>query len=399
MKKIIIAILAIAAIGSLGSVGFLFYQQQRTVVGEENPDQLGDLFPVAQKTPTDNLDQPDFNQTEITANQSLENLNAKQLEIGGLATLPLAGKLETVLVEKKTGHLHTLGNQNNPVRVTNFTLPATTDIIWGYGPNTWYVLFQQPDNNEIKRTLGKITTTAPDDGLFAIKTTPWFLDHSDLAVSPQGDKFIYLNRNAAGAGTLYLNDWSLVKPVKLWSSFLADWRIDWPHDKTATIVSRPAYDYPGSAYLINPQTKKVEKILNQINGLTVKLSPDGRQLIYAKSALNGFALYQYEVASRASRLLDLKTLPEKCVWGKADVLYCAVPRTVPTGHYPDEWYQGKIAFSDDLWVIDLKQKTTHRLHQPNGQYDLVNLTVNQETGWLYAKNKNDDTLQAFGLNP
>jgi len=42
MKKIIIAILAIAAIGSLGSVGFLFYQQQRTVVGEENPDQLGD---------------------------------------------------------------------------------------------------------------------------------------------------------------------------------------------------------------------------------------------------------------------------------------------------------------------------------------------------------------------
>ena len=226
----------------------------------------------------------------------------------------------------------------------------------------------------------------------------WDISLSSLALSPNSQKISFLTE-ITDKTILYTTDWSLQKPKKLWSSPLSSWNISWPKDSLIVITSKPSYDYPGVAYFLDAQTGKETKILNNINGLNLSVSPNGDKLIYTKSLLSGFSLYSYDTKVEESRLLDFNTLPDKCVWSDNDTLYCAVPKNIPTGHYPDNWYQGKISFSDNVWKIDLKQKTTTIVSTLKGDYDLYNLVINKQTGWLYALNRGDNKLQAFSLKP
>ncbi|OJI08646.1 MAG: hypothetical protein COV08_03685 [Candidatus Vogelbacteria bacterium CG10_big_fil_rev_8_21_14_0_10_49_38] len=407
MKKTFIFILIAAILISLGVIGYLIFNQQKSGPTEQSTG-LFNLFPLAGKQEPHETEISQDNQSGInqTNNEpdSTTNLNLQQIKVGGLKVILVNGTQQTFFIDQKTGHLHTLDNQNNLKRLTNFTWPGVDRVYWGQSADAWQIVMQRENGLKIETILNSLKITglseiSDAENLTPVKTIPWLFDHSSLAVSPDGRRFVYLTKQTNGAGIIYLNDWILTKPVKIWESLLADWELSWPTEKAILVVDRPAYDYPGSAYLINLETKQVKRIISQINGLTAKLSPDGKNFIYAKSSLFGFGLYQYEVETEKSAPLDLKTLPEKCVWGKSGLLYCAVPQTIPSGNYPDDWYQSKVSFKDNLWLIDLSQKITRQIHQPKGMYDLTSLAVNEETGWLYAINKRDQTLQTFSLNP
>jgi hypothetical protein len=60
-----------------------------------------------------------------------------------------------------------------------------------------------------------------------------------------------------------------------------------------------------------------------------------------------------------------------------------VPRTILSGQYPDQWYQGIAAFSDVLWSIDTSQKTTQVLVSPDPGLDAIKLQVSPDAHYLY----------------
>ena len=71
----------------------------------------------------------------------------------------------------------------------------------------------------------------------------------------------------------------------------------------------------------------------------------------------------------------LETLPEKCVWSKADasIFYCAVPENIPADNiYPDVWYQGLMSFSDAIWKVNIKtgeEKENQKENQKAKEHD------------------------------
>ena len=102
-------------------------------------------------------------------------------------------------------------------------------------------------------------------------------------------------------------------------------------------------------------------------------------------------------------MLGIKTLPEKCVWNKTgDTLYCAVPKFIGSGEYPDSWYQGEVSFNDQLWKIDIKTLNATLLLDPvmiteGEEIDGIKLAIDESENYLFFVNKKDSFLWKLDL--
>jgi hypothetical protein len=69
--------------------------------------------------------------------------------------------------------------------------------------------------------------------------------------------------------------------------------------------------------------------------------------------------------------------------------------------YPDDWYKGKTAFTDALWVIDTTDMTGNIVYdfmaKNKADIDATNLTLDDSTEYLSFINKKDGTLWGFDL--
>ncbi len=142
------------------------------------------------------------------------------------------------------------------------------------------------------------------------------------------------------------------KKVQLFESPFSEWLSGWPTTSLITMTTKPSGSVPGYMYTIDPAKKNLIQVFGGINGLTTLTSPSGKLVLYGNSALT---LSIYHTDTKTSDVLGIKTLPEKCVWNKTgDTIYCAVPKSINSGLYPDAWYQGEVSFNDQIWKIDVK---------------------------------------------
>ena len=138
----------------------------------------------------------------------------------------------------------------------------------------------------------------------------------------------------------------------------------------------------------------------KINGLTTLASPDGKMILYGNDSLS---LNIYHTDTKVSDPVGVRTMPEKCVWGNAnDVVYCAAPKSIPLGTYPDSWYQGEVSFNDQIWKIDIKTGNTTMLVDPatvgNGEeIDGTKLALDAGENYLFFVNKKDSYLWELNL--
>ena len=140
-----------------------------------------------------------------------------------------------------------------------------------------------------------------------------------------------------------------------------------------------------------------------MKGLTALPSPDGARVLYSGSSESGIETSIYSVKSGETETAAFKTLPEKCVWGRKDVtiIYCAVPREIPAGRYPDDLYLGKMSFADEIMKIDSVTGETETVASFDDVFreemDIIELSLDTEEKILLFKNKNDLSLWALTL--
>jgi hypothetical protein len=191
------------------------------------------------------------------------------------------------------------------------------------------------------------------------------------------------------------------KKVQIFDSPFTEWSGWWGSTKTISLTTKPASTIPGYVYQMDQNGKNFSEALGDINGLTTLASPDGKLILYGDNNLN---LSVYNTSTNTSTTLGVKTLPEKCTWNNSgSTIYCAVPRSIPDGQYPDSWYQGEVSFSDILWRIDVKTGNTDMLVDPltvSGGEDIdgIKLAVDSAESYLFFVNKKDSYLWEFNLN-
>jgi hypothetical protein len=174
---------------------------------------------------------------------------------------------------------------------------------------------------------------------------------SDMSVSPDGSKVFYLLDMGDGVVGVTAGILGTTK-IQMFDSPFTEWLSQWPASKMITLTTKPSYSVPGYMYAINPDKKDFIRIIGNINGLTTLTNPSGKLVLYGNSNLS---LSIYNIETGEIVVLPIQTMPEKCVWNKTSTfIYCAVPKFINSGLYPDMWYQGEVSFSDDIWKIDVQ---------------------------------------------
>ena len=221
----------------------------------------------------------------------------------------------------------------------------------------------------------------------------------DLSVSPDGSKIFYLfeiGNNIVGTTLNFLDN----KKVQVFDSPFTEWLSQWGNEKTILLSTKPSGNAPGYTYSLDLIKKNLLKVLGEINGLTTLLSPDGKFIIYTDNSL---LLSVFYTDSRNSNSLGIRTLPEKCVWNKtSEAVYCAVPKFINAGLYPDIWYQGEVSFSDQFWKIDIKTGNATLLLDPltvpgGEEIDGIKLALDKDEDYLFFVNKKDSFLWKLEL--
>ncbi len=305
-------------------------------------------------------------------------------------------------VNRATGNIYqTFADKLNERKFSSNIIPRVYEAFFGNNGQSVIMRYLKDDNKTIETFVGALQKEyLGADSVGTSDVTGSFLPEniSDVSVSSDSSKMFYLfDIGDSAAGITYgLQD---NKKVQVLDSPFTEWLSLYPNSKMITVTTKPSYGVPGFMYAINPDKKDFNKILGGISGLTTLASPDGKLVLYSD---NNLSLNVFNITTGNSTLLGVKTLAEKCVWTPtSDALYCAVPKYIDNGGYPDSWYQGEVSFSDQIWKIDIASGSTTLLGDPatmvGEEVDGTKLALDEGQNFLFFVNKKDSYLWELNL--
>ncbi|MEI6280751.1 MAG: hypothetical protein WCP17_01995 [bacterium] len=306
-------------------------------------------------------------------------------------------------VDKTNGNIYqTFADKIEERRFSTTVIPKIYEAFFGNKGNSVVMRYLKEDGRTIQTFVGKLSKEIlGGDTTESSELTGSFLPENikDISISPDTLNLFYLfelGNNIVGT-TLNLSD---DKKVQVFDSPFTDWLSLWPNSKIITFTTKPSSGIPGYMYALDLSSKNFSNILSNINGLTTLTSPDGKLVLYGNDALS---LSIFHTDTKTSDLLGIKTIPEKCVWGRVgNTLYCAVPKSIDNVGYPDSWYQGEVSFSDELWKIDILTGNATMVFDPTTaaeglEIDGIKLALDDNENYLFFVNKKDSYLWEYNL--
>jgi hypothetical protein len=182
---------------------------------------------------------------------------------------------------------------------------------------------------------------------------------------------------------------------EIYSSPFPDFNVSWPRPNFLSLTTKPSWIAPGFSYVYNPETQGFLKILSDISGLETKWNKEGEKLLYSDA---GFRLFFYEYKTGKAAALNFNTLAAKCAFSQTnkELIFCAKPKEIPAGLYPDEWHQGVKSFSDEIWRLNIKTGEKELLYN-EGEFDVREMEAGSNDEFLYFQDKNTGLFYALRL--
>ncbi len=308
-------------------------------------------------------------------------------------------------VDEATGNIYqTFADKIAEQKFSATIIPKVYDAYFGNNGESVVMRYLKADEKTIETFVGilpKELLGTDTTGNNEVKGSFLPDNVEDIAVSPDTSKIFYLfkigdnpNERMAGVVLNLLNN----KKIQVFDSPFTEWLSFWRANNAITLSTKPSASVPGYMYGMDSAGKNLTKVLGEINGLTTQESPNGKLILYGDSNLS---LNIYNTDTRNSTLVGVKTLPEKCVWGSGnDIIYCAVPKSIDAGSYPDTWYQGETSFNDQIWKIDVKTGDAVMildLATSGAEIDGIKLSLDKDGNYLFFVNKKDSFLWEFNL--
>jgi hypothetical protein len=319
---------------------------------------------------------------------------------------------ETVIrfIERITGHIYeTTATSLTQERVVNQTIPKVYEAYFGVKGDSFITRTLRDEIEIIDSnyySFFKATTTDDLGKTIPInKLNKALLPYNikSLLLSPSKKQLFYLIETESEGSIGYLAQSNGSGEKILFESELSEWNIEWPNEDTIVLSTKADSSLSGFAYSLNTKTGRQNKIIGDINGLTIKINPSLTQAIYSEGVSGTINTTAYTLKDGFRNPLRVRTLPEKCVWStkNSSIAYCAVPRSLLGGTYPEDWYKGLISFNDHLWKIDLTTNTYTNLLKPEEvgktNIDMINLYLSEKEDFIYFTNKKDLTLWSYQL--
>lgn len=311
-------------------------------------------------------------------------------------------------IERASGHIYeTRSDDTTKTRISNTTIPGIQEAFFSDDGQSVVARYLRDDNQTVETLVGKIeaTTGTSDNGYVynETKLVTRFLEPNILAAgdSPEPGYFYTLtSRNGGSAVTLlpYITGTS----TTIFESPLSQWVVSWA-SSTLTLRTKADSEHAGYLFEADTETGETEKLIEARVGLTSIVNPAGTKALFSETSGGNILLWVKDFSSGTERLLELKTLPEKCAWSptEEDVVYCGAPDFYVRGAYPTNWYQGRFSFDDNIWRIETTQERYVLLvdtRENEDTFDVWKPQVSPNGKFFTFFNKRDLTLWSLDVS-
>lgn len=304
--------------------------------------------------------------------------------------------------ERVTGHIYDVFEFiEAPQKVSNITEQQVYATLFSNNKNSF--VFQKPafNNEQIQSTLATLTfstTTGVEMNKTIISNSV-----SDLILNKNSNKLIYSVKQGGLSG-IYTSNIDRTNEKLVTTLSFNEFLIDTINQNEVLITTKASRSIPGYAYTLNTTTASFTKILGNINGLLVKVSPDKKYYLYSQSEQNRPGVRIYKAETNETSLTSIDTLPsEKCVFSLKNTseIYCFGSLIYKAGQYPDDWYKGKIVNFESLYKISLADGFVTPLYNfevDEISVDAMNVQITNNDEFILFQNKYDLTLWSVHLS-
>lgn len=304
--------------------------------------------------------------------------------------------------ERATGHIYDVFEFiEAPQKVSNVTQQKIYSTL--FSNNKDMFVYQAPTYNyeQIQSTLGTLSFST---------TTGVSLDKKDISSSVSdfvfnkyANKLIYSIKQS-GVSTIMTSNIDRTNEKAVTTLYFNDFVLDPLNKDEVTLTTKASQAAPGYAYILNATTGSLTKILGNIPGLLVKVSPDKKYYLYSQSERNRPSLRSYNTQDKTTSILTIDTLPsEKCVFSQKNTseAYCFGSLIYKSAQYPDDWYKGKLLNNEILYKIDLTNNFVSNIYTFDPEelgFDTMNIQIINKDQFIVFQNKRDLTLWSIDLS-
>lgn len=181
------------------------------------------------------------------------------------------------------------------------------------------------------------------------------------------------------------------------NQFDANWS---PNSQMAATFTEAKGGDRSEVYFIGLNNENFKSMTVEGRGFTDIWSPDGDKMIY--SVYNNGSSYNPELwvvdataetIGNNRKSLGLRTWADKCAFGDNNLVYCAVPESLPYGSGLEPAVAN--AVNDQIYQINLATGAKKLIAVPDGDYNVKQLFVDSQNNYLFLTDQNQ---QVYRLN-
>lgn len=298
-----------------------------------------------------------------------------------------------MFIDRTTGYVYGYDTVSQTIdQITNTLLPGIFDAYIYRDGRRALVRSYDVSTGEVVSSLIDIPRVAPGRDPLPIENTTSLPNNiSSVGISSDGTLISYLVPNTNGSSLYTI---SFDKKITRLDVPLSEWSVVYA-GKTPLLVSKPSAYVEGS--VLDAQTST--RTLTQKTGLMVRASTKNTLYLASMWSRSGLATFYFNVQTGETKVLGIRTLADKCIWETSALFtVCGVPAklSTPVEGLPDDWYQGRISFSDSLTIISAAEGSptfTFNIEQELGEpVDMENLILDANDTLLAFTNKKDGAL-------
>jgi hypothetical protein len=425
MKKIILIVLIILLI-ALGLFFFLGNGKEKISDFFSGDTDFGSFFDIEPQSKNDFVQNPPTTPTDTTPTSSkyvapvlrqisfepvsgytfystTSTSTRSSINIKGEESIEEFKATSTVIrfQERATGHMYDVFEfMQSPQKVSNATIQKIYNTFFSTNKNQFVYQNLAFNNEQIITSFAKLIFSTTTDTVLEKNTISSAV--TDFVYNKNSNRLIYsIKQN--GVSAIYTSnpdrtDEKLVTTVPF-TEFILD-----PLTSTEVVLTTKASQViPGYAYILNTTTGSLNKILGNIPGLLVKVSPDKKYYLYSQSEQTRPSIRSYNTKTQKTNLGTIDTIPEKCVFSQKNTseIYCFGSIIYQAGQYPDDWYKGKVFNRDSLFKINLENNQISIIYNFDADelsFDVINPQLTANDSFMVFQSKYDLTLWSLDLN-
>lgn len=300
-----------------------------------------------------------------------------------------------MFVDRTTGYVYGYPVETGKAfQISNSVVPGIYDAYFFDNGKRVIMRYVDQNKNTVVGLIANVPNVTENGTALPLERVQYLSSQViSVAINPTKEEASYVVATEGGSAVYTIGQTRTPQIVA--SSPFREWNISYGGRKLFVTTKPSAY--------VEGATLSLPLFQSEVSGKTGLMTTPDMSGLLLNSMWGNSGLVTFLSNNGDIKVLSVATLAPKCVWGIKAFLLCAVPRTLPktTEGLPDDWFQGRISFNDDLFIIDKNtgnHYTFYNFTDEDGGFDVTGITLSTANDLVSFNKKQDGSLWLLNSN-